>query len=127
MNTRQQQSLFNITPTISTPLSWILQMFLKTQESPPYLSHEHLKDENAEPPPVDRPRVRRLCEHLRGKELRRATERARPVTEPHPLLAQAEVCDLEITLRVQKQVIQLQISETNEHSFVSSAVDLFLI
>ena len=55
------------------------------------------------------PGVRCLSEHLRRQELRGAAEGAGPVAVPHALLAQPEVGDLDVALRVQQQVVQLEV------------------
>ena len=48
-------------------------------------------------------------DYLRSEELWRAAEGACPVAVSHALFAQAEVGDLDVPLRVQQQVIQLQV------------------
>ena len=75
------------------------------------LSDEHFKDEDAEAPPVDGTGVRRFGEHFRRQEFRSSAEGARPVAEAHPFLAQTKIGDFHVTLRVQQQIIQLQISK----------------
>ena len=66
-----------------------------------HLTDQHLKDEDAETPPVYRPRVRRLSQHLWGEELGRTTERAGTIAVTHTLLTQPEVCYLNKPLLVQ--------------------------
>lgn len=74
------------------------------------LADEHLKDEDAETPPVDGSGVGRLCQHLWRQELGRAAESARPVAETHAFFAQTKVGYFDVAFRVQQQIIQLQIS-----------------
>ena len=67
-----------------------------------HLSHQHLKDEDAQPPPVHRAGVGGLGEDLRGQELRGSTEGAGAVPKPHPLLTQAKVRNLQVALLIQQ-------------------------
>lgn len=76
-----------------------------------YLSNEHLKNEDAEAPPVDGARVRRLREHFGGEELWGAAEGARAVAVAHALLAQTKVGDFHVSLCIQQEVVQFEISE----------------
>ena len=48
--------------------------------------------------------------YLRGHELGRTTERARRLAEPHLLLAQTVISDLDVSLHGQQDVIQLQVA-----------------
>lgn len=52
----------------------------------------------------------KVLSHLRGNVVRRPAEGRRPGVAPHVLLAHAEVCDLDVALRVQQHVVQLQVS-----------------
>lgn len=77
---------------------------------PTHLSHQHLENQHAQSPPVHRSRVRRVRQHFGRQELGRTAERARPIVEAHALLTQPEIGNLHVTLRVQQQIVQLQIA-----------------
>lgn len=51
----------------------------------------------------------RLGGLTRREELGRAAERAGPVAVAHALLAEPEISDLDVTLRVEQEVVELQI------------------
>ena len=80
------------------------------------LSDQHLKDEHTKTPPINSSCVGGLSQHLRRteskltddqgihlwrQELRCSTEGAGSITISHPLLAQTEVCNLDVAFRVQ--------------------------
>lgn len=48
-----------------------------------HLSNQHLVYENSEPPPIHRPRVRRVRQNLWSQKLRGATERTGPISKSH--------------------------------------------
>ena len=75
-----------------------------------YLSYEHLEYEHPEAPPVDGACVAGLGEDLGSQELGRATERTGAVTIAHAFLTQPKVSNLHKTIRVQQQIVQLQVS-----------------
>lgn len=75
-----------------------------------HLSDEHLENQDAQAPPVDRPRVRGLGEHLGREELGRAAERAGAIAETHALLTQTEIGNLHVALGVQQKIVELQVA-----------------
>ena len=75
------------------------------------LADQHLEDEDAEAPPVDRARVRRLRQDFRGQKFRRSAEGSGSVAEAHALFAEPEVSDLDVALGVEQQVVEFQVSE----------------
>lgn len=74
-----------------------------------YLPDEHLENKDSKAPPVNGPRVRRISEHLRSQKLGGPTKSPRTIPEAHSLLAEPKVGDLHVALRVEQQIIQLQI------------------
>lgn len=74
-----------------------------------YLSDEHLKDQHPQAPPIDCARIRRFGEHFGRQKFGGAAKRAGPVAETHALFAQTEIGNFHVTLRVQQQIVQLEI------------------
>ena len=63
---------------------------------------KHFEDKDTQAPPVDGSRVSRLCKHLGRKKLGSTAESASAVAEAHTFLAQAEIGNFDITLRIQQ-------------------------
>ena len=72
-------------------------------------SVDHLVDQDAQRPPVHALPVRHFPQDFRRQILRRAAQRLRRVAL-HVLLRQAEVRDADVPLRVQKEVLRLQVA-----------------
>lgn len=63
---------------------------------------QHLKDQDAETPPVDGSRVRGFGQHLGRQKFGRSAESARPVSESHAFLAQSKIGYFHVAFRVQQ-------------------------
>ena len=70
-------------------------------------ANKHFKDKDTQAPPVDGPRVSRFCQHLGRKKLWSTTESASAVAKAHTFLAQAEIGNFDIALRIQQQIVKL--------------------
>lgn len=74
------------------------------------LADEHLVQEDAVRPPVDRLAVRLIEDDLRGDVVRGAAERLGRLVQVDVLLAHAKVRYLNVTVGVQQHVVQLQVT-----------------
>lgn len=74
-------------------------------------AREHLKQQRAERPPVDRQSIAAAMDHLRREVLRRAAESLREVGLGDALLAEAEVDEANVAELVEENVLRTTKSE----------------
>eukprot|EP00048_Salpingoeca_helianthica_P009916 m.142572 g.142572 ORF g.142572 m.142572 type:complete len:503 (+) comp14974_c15_seq5:472-1980(+) len=74
------------------------------------LAGQHFVEEDAESPPIYTRAVRLLLDDLGGNVVGGATEGGGKLLSCNPFLAHAKVCNLDVSLKVEHHIVQLQIA-----------------
>ena len=73
-------------------------------------ANQHFIDESSQTPPVSRSSMARSCQYFGRQVLRRAAERRRRDVVVDAFLGQAEICEFDVPVRVQQDVLGFEVS-----------------